>query len=216
MSDVWECSEGECATDHPAISSRSDSAEPETSGTEAGEDRSGTPHHVEHDELHVPAVAESPDPVPRRRRQVPLEVTQTQKHNLIEPRTYSLRVKKGHRTSIRLETTLWEAFQDIAASEGLKVHDIAALIFAHVPAERTFTSAVRVFIASYLYNWAKINRWPPKFDLTREKLPSARIRSIIQSCFHPQDEGADTPHAPGYESPVNSESVWAEVPQPQS
>ncbi|WP_448202757.1 ribbon-helix-helix domain-containing protein [Azospirillum sp. sgz302134] len=67
----------------------------------------------------------------------------------------------GHRTSMRLEPSMWDALEDIARREGLTVNKLCTQIKERideqarrkgVPAdgvEVTLTSAVRVFIAAY-------------------------------------------------------------------
>ncbi|MGY0709467.1 ribbon-helix-helix domain-containing protein [Azospirillum argentinense] len=67
----------------------------------------------------------------------------------------------GHRTSMRLEPTMWDALEDIARREGLTVNTLCTQIKErleeqfrrHGPtadrSEATLTSAVRVFIAAY-------------------------------------------------------------------
>lgn len=67
----------------------------------------------------------------------------------------------GHRTSMRLEPSMWDALEDIARREGLTVNKLCTQIKERLdeqarrkglPAdsvEVTLTSAVRVFIAAY-------------------------------------------------------------------
>lgn len=67
----------------------------------------------------------------------------------------------GHRTSMRLEPSMWEALEDIARRESMSVNDICSRIKERLDeqnrrkgvdpdqSEVTLTSAVRVFIASY-------------------------------------------------------------------
>lgn len=67
----------------------------------------------------------------------------------------------GHRTSMRLEPSMWEALEAIAGREGMSVNDICSGIkirldeqnrsrgLAPEQSEVTLTSAVRVFIAAY-------------------------------------------------------------------
>ena len=55
----------------------------------------------------------------------------------------------GRRTSVRLETSMWDAFQDIAARENCSVHDIATVIAHRKSPAITLTTAIRVFTLLY-------------------------------------------------------------------
>nr|WP_295828098.1 ribbon-helix-helix domain-containing protein [uncultured Azospirillum sp.] len=67
----------------------------------------------------------------------------------------------GHRTSMRLEPSMWDALEDIGRREGLTVNRLCTQIKERIEeqarrrginpedADVTLTSAVRVFIASY-------------------------------------------------------------------
>lgn len=67
----------------------------------------------------------------------------------------------GHRTSMRLEPSMWDALEDIGRREGLTVNKLCSSIKERIEeqarrrgippdeADVTLTSAVRVFIASY-------------------------------------------------------------------
>lgn len=67
----------------------------------------------------------------------------------------------GHRTSMRLEPSMWEAFEEIARREELSINDLCSLIKRRLDEQArrkgldpedsdvTLTSAVRVFIATY-------------------------------------------------------------------
>ncbi len=57
-------------------------------------------------------------------------------------------VVNGHRTSIRLEPSLWDALQEIAAEENCSIHDICAEVGRRNDGIG-FTSAVRSFILTY-------------------------------------------------------------------
>lgn len=61
---------------------------------------------------------------------------------------HNLRVA-GHRTSIRLEPTMWAAFMEIAEREGRSIHVLATDIARLKPAETSLTAAIRVFISAY-------------------------------------------------------------------
>ncbi|HYD65099.1 ribbon-helix-helix domain-containing protein [Azospirillum sp.] len=66
----------------------------------------------------------------------------------------------GHRTSMRLEPSMWDALDDIAKREGLTVHELCTRIKERIEQQAklrddadedkvTLTSAVRVLIAMY-------------------------------------------------------------------
>lgn len=67
----------------------------------------------------------------------------------------------SHRTSMRLEPSMWDALEDIARRERLTIHELCGLIKERLArqqemrgnaasdSEVTLTSAVRVFIAAY-------------------------------------------------------------------
>lgn len=67
----------------------------------------------------------------------------------------------GHRTSMRLEPSMWDALEDIARREGMTINKLCTSVkeridqqaqMRGIPAEKaevTLTSAVRVFIAAY-------------------------------------------------------------------
>ncbi len=59
-------------------------------------------------------------------------------------------IVKGKRTSIRLEPTLWEALETIAQEEGRTINQICSQIADTAAENSSFTSAVRVYIISYL------------------------------------------------------------------
>lgn len=56
----------------------------------------------------------------------------------------------GHRTSVSLEETFWQAFRDIAAARGMAVNALAAEIDATRPADAGLASAIRVFVLQTL------------------------------------------------------------------
>ena len=54
----------------------------------------------------------------------------------------------GHRTSLRLETDVWDALEEICSREGLSVHEVCTLV-EHRRAGSSRTAAVRAFILGY-------------------------------------------------------------------
>lgn len=68
-------------------------------------------------------------------------------------------VLDGHRTSIRLEPSLWDALQEIAAEENCSIHDVCAEV-ARRNVGINFTSAVRSFILAYFRTLARSNLPP--------------------------------------------------------
>ena len=57
----------------------------------------------------------------------------------------------GHRTSIRLEVHMWEAFDEICVREGLSPHQLCAMIDASRE-NSSRTAAVRAFAVNYFRN----------------------------------------------------------------
>lgn len=53
------------------------------------------------------------------------------------------------RTSIRLETGMWNALYEIAREEGCTVNDLCTAIYENKEGESTFTSTLRVFLINY-------------------------------------------------------------------
>ncbi len=56
---------------------------------------------------------------------------------------------RGHRTSVSLEETFWEAFREIAAARGMAIAALAAEIDAARGAEAGLASAIRVFVLDH-------------------------------------------------------------------
>lgn len=54
----------------------------------------------------------------------------------------------GRRTSLRLEPEMWAALDDIAAREGLTLHQLCSRV-ADVRRRSSLTSAIRVFLLAY-------------------------------------------------------------------
>ena len=57
-------------------------------------------------------------------------------------------IVNGHRTSVRLEPTMWDALAEIARREDGTIHDICSRVDIF-RSESTFAAALRVFILSY-------------------------------------------------------------------
>ncbi|WP_225029584.1 ribbon-helix-helix domain-containing protein [Xinfangfangia pollutisoli] len=53
---------------------------------------------------------------------------------------------QGHRTSVSLEETFWQAFRDIAAERGLSLNALAAQIDSTRDGDIGLASAIRVFV----------------------------------------------------------------------
>lgn len=53
---------------------------------------------------------------------------------------------QGHRTSVSLEETFWQAFRDIAAERGLSLNALAAQIDSTRAGDIGLASAIRVFV----------------------------------------------------------------------
>lgn len=54
----------------------------------------------------------------------------------------------GHRTSIRLDPSIWEALEEITVREVCTVHEICTLVDRH-RGNSSLTAALRVFIVAY-------------------------------------------------------------------
>ncbi|KGM47733.1 ribbon-helix-helix domain-containing protein [Pseudooceanicola atlanticus] len=64
------------------------------------------------------------------------------------PQKHSLTLR-GHRTSVSLEQDFWDAFRDIAASEGRAINALAAEIDEARGTDAGLASAIRVYILNY-------------------------------------------------------------------
>ena len=64
------------------------------------------------------------------------------------PEKHSLTLS-GHRTSVSLEAEFWQAFREIAASEGKSVNGLAAEIDAARGTEAGLAGAIRVFVLDW-------------------------------------------------------------------
>jgi len=54
----------------------------------------------------------------------------------------------GRRTSVRLEPSMWEALQEVAAREGKPINELVTQIDER-RAESTLTAAIRVYLLGY-------------------------------------------------------------------
>ncbi len=61
------------------------------------------------------------------------------------PKKHSLTLR-GHRTSVSLEDEFWQAFCDIAASDGRPVNALAAQIDEQRGSDMGLASAIRLFV----------------------------------------------------------------------
>lgn len=67
-------------------------------------------------------------------------------------RPYSRNVRIGtHRTTIRLESEVWDALTEIASRENASINDLCTMVARNASANKlaSFTSALRVFIVAY-------------------------------------------------------------------
>ncbi|MFA5121566.1 ribbon-helix-helix domain-containing protein [Zavarzinia sp.] len=55
---------------------------------------------------------------------------------------------KGHRTSVRLEPTLWDAIEDICLREGVGLDDLCTRVATERPGNN-FTSNLRCWVVDY-------------------------------------------------------------------
>ncbi len=58
-------------------------------------------------------------------------------------------VVNGRRTSIRLESEMWNDLHDICKREGKSLHEMCTLVNASKKPRRSLTSAIRVFLLGY-------------------------------------------------------------------
>jgi predicted DNA-binding ribbon-helix-helix protein len=63
----------------------------------------------------------------------------------------------GHRTSVRLEPALWDAFDEICRRERKSARTVCSEI-GRRQREGGFTSALRVYILDYFRAWAEEDR----------------------------------------------------------
>ena len=61
------------------------------------------------------------------------------------PKKHSLTLR-GHRTSVSLEDEFWQAFCEIAATDGRAINALAAEIDAERGTESGLASAIRLFV----------------------------------------------------------------------
>lgn len=54
----------------------------------------------------------------------------------------------GHRTSMRLEPSMWEALDEIGRREGATIHKLCSMVDS-TRAQSSLTAAMRVFILTY-------------------------------------------------------------------
>jgi predicted DNA-binding ribbon-helix-helix protein len=64
------------------------------------------------------------------------------------------------RTSVKLEIEFWTIFQEIAAEEGVSVHDLTSGIAESKQPFASLTGAIRVFIVLYLREKATFSNRP--------------------------------------------------------
>lgn len=57
----------------------------------------------------------------------------------------------GKRTSVTLEPKTWEVLKDICRYEKMTIHEICSLIASRKDGKANMSSAIRVFLISYLY-----------------------------------------------------------------
>ena len=65
------------------------------------------------------------------------------------PEKHSLSLR-GHRTSVSLEPEFWQAFRDVARSEGLALNELAARIDAARGIDCGLASAIRLVVLRHL------------------------------------------------------------------
>ena len=81
----------------------------------------------------------------------------------------------GHRTSLRLESVLWDTAADICKSEGLTVNELFSLI-DNRRGDVSRTSAIRAFIVTYLHALAT-----EKGSLKKQNVSSTFSKLVARS-----------------------------------
>ena len=61
------------------------------------------------------------------------------------PKKHSLTLR-GHRTSVSLEDEFWDAFREIAATDGRAINELAAEIDEERGVDMGLASAIRLFV----------------------------------------------------------------------
>jgi predicted DNA-binding ribbon-helix-helix protein len=61
----------------------------------------------------------------------------------------------GHRTSVRLESVIWRALQDIARQQKVTVHDLVSDIDRRRTVSGGLSSAIRAYVVVYLSGVAR-------------------------------------------------------------
>ncbi|MGM0423270.1 MAG: ribbon-helix-helix domain-containing protein [Pseudomonadota bacterium] len=73
----------------------------------------------------------------------------------------------GKRTSIRLESEMWQALHEIAALESCSIHDLCTAVNDIKENGTSFTAALRVFLMQYYRTVAMTDF---RIDLVRQKI----------------------------------------------
>ncbi len=68
----------------------------------------------------------------------------------------NIRIHK-HRTSIRLESEMWNALNEIAAMEGCSIHDLCGAVHDLKEPGASFTAALRVFMMEYYRSASRVS-----------------------------------------------------------
>ena len=80
----------------------------------------------------------------------PLSPRRSRRHHENAPSSLAIHnvVVAGRRTSVRLESVMWEALQDIARRRDVTVHDLVTDIDRR-RTESSLTAAIRVYIVNF-------------------------------------------------------------------
>lgn len=57
----------------------------------------------------------------------------------------------GKRTSVTLEPQIWDILKEIAEDQNTTIHDLCSYIYDRKSDDSSLSSAIRVFLISYLY-----------------------------------------------------------------
>jgi predicted DNA-binding ribbon-helix-helix protein len=81
----------------------------------------------------------------------------------------------GRRTSVRLESAMWDALAEICEREGISIHELCNRVEER-RRESSLTAAMRVFVVSYFRAAATENGHADAGHGTRRPRPSERPR----------------------------------------
>lgn len=93
----------------------------------------------------------------------------------------------GRRTSLRMETIMWESLNEICSREGRTVHDVCSMV-DNRRGEAGLTASIRVFIITYFRQAAlSEHRFagfaePAAAPPSAPRTPSPLVRAALDAC----------------------------------